>query len=82
MNPTTWLAAFASMAALDVAWVLYMRAANKCEPVRAAAWAGALHAFSAISVLTYTHDARYLSATMLGTVLGTWGVVRWVKGKG
>lgn len=72
---TIWIIAFASMAALDVAWVLYLRAAAHDQPVRAAVWAAGIHGFSAVSVLTYTNDHRYLSATMLGTILGTYAIV-------
>lgn len=81
MDPQIWLIAFAAMFALDVSWVLYMRASNRGQPVRSALWALAIHGFGAASVISYTTDPRYLSATMLGTVLGTWAVVRWTKDK-
>lgn len=75
MRVEIWLMAFVAMALLDIAWVLYMRAANAHQPVRAAIWAGAIHAFGALAVLSYVDDARYLSATMCGTVLGTFVIV-------
>lgn len=77
MTLLAWLVAFLSMCALDVVWVLYMRASNKNEPGRAAVWAAAIHGFGAVAAISYIGDHRLLSATMLGTVVGTYGVVWW-----
>lgn len=81
MSPTTWALAFVAMCMLDTAWVMYMRAAAKHHAVWAALWAAAIHGSSALAVVSYTTDHRYLSATMLGTLVGTFCVVRWVKGR-
>lgn len=75
MDWLLWLTAFTCMALLDVAWVLYMRASTTGAPWPAALWAGAIHGLSSSTVILYTDDHRYLSATMLGAVLGTWAVV-------
>ncbi len=79
MTIGTWVLAFVSMALLDVAWVLYMRASAKKAAIAASVWAAAIHGFSALAVLTYTDDHRYLSATMLGTIVGTFAVLKLVK---
>ena len=81
MSISIWLLAFASMAALDIAWALYTRALNKNEPGAASFWAALIHGLGAIAVLSYVDDHRYLSATMLGTIIGTYGVVRWTRKK-
>jgi hypothetical protein len=73
--------AFISMFGLDVAYVLYLRAATKNNPFWAAFWALAIHIFGAISVLSYVGDHRYLFATCLGTFFGTFAVVEWAKGR-
>jgi len=81
LNPWVWLTAFASMSFLDVAWVWYTKAVTKNAPISASLWAGAIHAFSAIAVVTYVDDKRYLTATMVGTLLGTYLVVLYERRK-
>lgn len=72
-----WLVSLVSMAVLDIAWVLYMRAAGKHQAPLASFWALALHLFGAIAVVAYVEDPRYLTATGIGTVVGTFIAVRW-----
>lgn len=79
MNVGTWFIAFFAMVFLDISWVLYMRAAGKNNPTSAAFWAAVLHGFGAISILAYVDDHRYLTATMAGTIIGTWLVVAWTR---
>lgn len=79
MNVWIWLLAFSAMAALDVAWVLYMRASTSGSPLAASVWAGAIHCLSATAAIAYIGDNRYLTATLLGTVLGTYGIVEWIR---
>ena len=75
---TIWLAAFFSMVALDVCWVFYLKAAgSNNHPIRASLAAAGLHGFTSIATLAYTGDARYITATMLGTVLGTYAMVKY-----
>lgn len=81
MSIMTWVVAFLAMAALDVAWVLYMRASTGNRPAQAAGWAAAIHGFSALAVVLYTDDHRYISATMLGTIAGTFAIVWWNRRK-
>jgi hypothetical protein len=75
MTLHTWLLAFSAMALLDVAWVQYMRSANEHRPAPAAIWAGLIHGFGAVAAISYIGDHRYLTATMAGTVLGTFAIV-------
>lgn len=81
MSLETWLIAFFAMVLLDVAYVLYMRTANRNHPFAAAFWALVLHGFGAVSVLSYTSDHRYITATLAGTFVGTYLVVLWTKRK-
>lgn len=72
MSITIWLIAFVSMTLMDIAWVLYMARAGEKRPLSASWWALVLHGFSAAATISYTDDPRYLSATGLGTMLGTY----------
>lgn len=81
MSLGVWFIAFCSMLLLDVAWVLYIDAVDKRMPGKGSLWAGAIHGFGATATLSYTGNTNYLSATMLGTVVGTWAIIRWKKYK-
>ena len=74
-----WLVAFGAMSLLEVTFALYMRAAGRNMPGRAAFWAGLIHLLGAVAILSYVDDHRYLSATLLGAVVGTFGVVAWSR---
>ena len=81
MSLGTWLITFSAMFILDVCWVLYTRSAMRNNSYQAALWALMLHLFSATATLAYVDDKRYLTATALGTLLGTFAVVEWSRRK-
>lgn len=81
MSLWIWLSCFVGMFAVDVCWVYYMDKANNDRAHPAAFWALMLHAFGSGNTLVYTEDARYLSATLLGTYVGTWAVVEYKRRK-
>lgn len=76
VSPSTWAVAFLSMTGLEIAWVFYTKAMVASHPLRASFWASLIHLFGAISVLVYVGDHRYITATMLGVLIGTYGAVR------
>lgn len=63
------------MLALDVAYVSYTKAAQLNQPFRAMVASGLIHVFSVVSVVSYTDDLRYVSATLGGTLVGTYAAV-------
>lgn len=81
MSLYVWLAAFTAITLLDVAWVFYTRSMMRNAPGVAACWATAIHGFSVVATVAYVGDHRYISATLLGTFVGTYAVVRWTKSR-
>ncbi len=79
MSISIWFVAFFAMILLDIAWVQYIKKVEILHPMGAAGWSTAIHAFGSTATLAYTNDPKYLSATLLGTFLGTWAIVRWKK---
>lgn len=71
MNPWVWLLALASMTALDLSVARYTAACAEHRRWRAVAWAMVWHVFGTITALAAVEDVRYVSATLIGTALGT-----------
>jgi flagellar motor component MotA len=68
--------AFASMVALDIVWVIYMRSATSERPFAAGLAAAILFLIAAWNVLNYTKDSRLVYPCALGAFVGTFlGVV-------
>ena len=76
MSPWIWILVFFLVIGLENTRVLYLKATEGNHPVRAAASGGMYHLFTAGIVLAYTDDARYLTASLAGTLVGIYIAVR------
>lgn len=76
MSPWIWITVFFLVVGLENTRVLYLKATEGNRPARAAAAGGMYHLFTAAIVLAYTDDARYLTASFAGTLVGIYIAVR------
>jgi hypothetical protein len=62
---------------VDIFWALYIRRSGSGHAAVAAHMAVLLVAFGAINVISYTENRWMLVPIILGSWLGTYGVIKW-----
>lgn len=71
MSPWIWLLALVSMTGLDLAVARYTGACAAGKRWAAVWWAVIWHVAGTVVALAAVEDVRYVSATLLGTAIGT-----------
>lgn len=81
--PNPWIAVgvTASTALTDAVYVLFTSAVSARRRVSAASWSSLWYMLSAFAVISYTTDSIYVVFAALGSWLGAFGAVTWLKRK-
>jgi uncharacterized membrane protein len=79
MSPLIFLSVFAATLVTDALWALYMVHVSKKSPFRAAGYGSLIHILSAFTVISYTKDTLYIIPLVIGSFLGTYLTVKYVK---
>lgn len=79
MSPLIFLFVFVATLVTDALWALYMIHVGKKNPVRSASYGSLIHILSAFTVISYTKDTLYIIPLVLGSFLGTYLTVKYMK---
>ncbi|HLH04578.1 MAG TPA: hypothetical protein VKX25_17560 [Bryobacteraceae bacterium] len=78
-SPLIALAVVCSTAATDAVYVLFTSAVSGRRRVAAASWSSVWYLLSAFAVISYTTNATYVVFAALGSWLGAFGAVSWLR---
>jgi hypothetical protein len=79
VNPLLALGVVVATAATDAVYVLFSAAVVARQPARAANWSSLWYLLSAFAVINYTQNAFYVLFAMLGSWLGAYASVTWLR---
>lgn len=74
---TEWLSVFAAAVFIDIAYVFYTRRTAQGRAASAAVAAGVIFLAAAYVIRAYVHDPWLTVSACLGSMVGTYGAVRW-----
>lgn len=81
VSPLIALAVVCSTAATDAVYVLFTSAVLARRRTPAANWSGLWYLLSAFAVISYTSNTAYVLFAALGSWLGAFGAVSWLRRK-
>jgi len=81
VSPLIALAVVCSTAATDAVYVLFTSAVSARRRMPAANWSGLWYLLSAFAVISYTSNTAYVLFAALGSWLGAFGAVSWLRRK-
>ena len=79
INPLIALGVVASTAATDAAYVFFTAAVTSRRRVWAANWSAVWYMLSAFAVISYTENAFYVVFAALGSWLGAYASMTWLR---
>ena len=79
INPLIALGVVASTAATDAAYVFFTAAVTSRRRVWAANWSAIWYMLSAFAVISYTENAFYVVFAALGSWLGAYASMTWLR---
>jgi uncharacterized membrane protein YhaH (DUF805 family) len=80
-DPLIAVAVVGCTAATDAAYVFFNAAVTARHRVRAANWSGIWYLLSAFAVISYTENAVYVVFAALGSWIGAFASVTWLRGR-
>ena len=81
VSPLIALAVVCSTAATDAVYVLFTSAVSARRRLPAANWSGLWYLLSAFAVISYTSNTAYVVFAALGSWLGAFSAVSWLRRK-
>jgi len=81
LNPLIALAVTCSTALTDAVYVLFTSAVSARRRIAAANWSSLWYILSAFAVISYTGNSIYVVFAALGSWLGAFGAVTWLRRK-
>jgi uncharacterized membrane protein YhaH (DUF805 family) len=81
ISPLIALAVICSTATTDAVYVLFTSAVSARRRLPAANWSGLWYLLSAFAVISYTSNAAYVAFAALGSWLGAFFAVTWLRRK-
>jgi len=79
VNPLLALGVVVATALTDAVYVFFSAAVVARHPARAATWSSLWYLLSAFAVINYTQNALYVAFAMLGSWLGAYASVEWLR---
>ena len=81
VNPLIALGVTCSTAVTDAVYVLFNSAVSARRRISAANWSSLWYVLSAFAVISYTGNSIYVVFAALGSWLGAFGAVTWLRRK-
>jgi hypothetical protein len=81
INPLIALGVTCSTATTDAVYVLFTSAVSARRRLPAASWSSLWYLLSAFAVISYTSNSAYVAFAALGSWLGAFGAVTWLRRK-
>lgn len=81
LNPWIALGVTCSTAITDAVYVLFNSAVSARRRISAANWSSLWYVLSAFAVISYTGNSIYVVFAALGSWLGAFGAVTWLRRK-
>ena len=81
LNPLIALGVTCSTAMTDAVYVLFTSAVSARRRISAANWSSLWYVLSAFAVISYTGNSIYVVFAALGSWLGAFGAVTWLRRK-
>jgi hypothetical protein len=79
VSPVLALGVVLATAATDAVYVFFSAAVVARHPARAATWSSLWYLLSAFAVINYTQNALYVLFAMLGSWIGAYASVAWLR---
>jgi len=76
-----FLGVMGAMIIADICWAYYFIKVDERRPISAASWGTLIYACSGFTVVSYTTNRTYMIAAMLGSFIGTAGIVEYKRRK-
>lgn len=77
-----FLLVFICVAITDMCWAIYIIKTAQKKALLASIWGSGISLLSAITVISYTNDHRFIIASVLGAFIGTYVTIKYVKTDG
>ena len=81
INPLIAAGVVASTAATDATYVMFSAAVAARRRVSAANWSAFWYLLSAFAVISYTHNALYVVFAAIGSWLGAFASLTWLRSR-
>lgn len=69
---------FLCVTATDATWAIYIIEVSQKNALSASLWGGLISLLTAVGVIAYTKDRRFLIATVAGAIVGTYIAVKYI----
>src|SRR5262245_55702376 len=79
LNPFIAIGVALSTAMTDAVYVFFNAAVSERRRLRAASWSAIWYLLSAFAVISYTHNAIYVLFAAMGSWLGAFWAVTWLR---
>jgi uncharacterized membrane protein YhaH (DUF805 family) len=79
LNPLIAIGVVLSTATTDAIYVFFNAAVSERRRLRAASWSAIWYVLSAFAVISYTHNAAYVLFAAMGSWIGAFCAVTWLK---
>ena len=70
---------FMCVCATDACWAIYIIKTSQKKALLASIWGSGISLLSALTVISYTHDHRFIIASVLGAFVGTYITIKFLK---
>lgn len=65
----------------DMCWTMYFIETSNKQAVRAGVWSSLIVLCSSYATVSFVDDKRFITAAIIGSFLGTYVTIKWVKKK-
>jgi hypothetical protein len=79
MSFTIFLAVFVATLCIDALYALYMMRLSEKKAFQSALFGSLIHILTAFTVISYTENYIYIISLVLGSFVGTYITVRYIK---
>jgi uncharacterized protein YqgC (DUF456 family) len=78
---TTYLLVILALTLADICWTMYFTETANKHAVKAGVWSALIILCGSFATFSFVHDPRFISAAMIGSFIGTYATIKWIKRK-
>lgn len=65
----------------DICWTMFFTETANKNAVKAGVWSALIMLSGSFATVSFVHDKRFIVAAMLGSFIGTYATIKWIKRK-
>ena len=65
----------------DICWTMYFTETARKHATKAGVWSALIMLSGSYATVSFVHDKRFIVAAMIGSFIGTYATIKWIKRK-